>query len=158
MRRVASLLIVLVAAGCGLPRDADGTLERVRGGTLRVAALPNPPWVVDAGDGMFRGVEPDLVARIATAHGARVQWVRMPEFEAVRALHDRHLDLLIGGFDRTVAWNAEVALTRPYLTTSDGKAHVLAAPPGENAWLVHVERELHTSKDAVRSALASAAR
>jgi hypothetical protein len=36
-----------------------------------------------------------------------------------------------------------VALTRPYYTdTTRGIRYVLATSPGENAWLVHVERFL----------------
>jgi hypothetical protein len=33
-----------------LPRDADGPLERVRHGVMRVGAIENRPWTVDRGD------------------------------------------------------------------------------------------------------------
>jgi hypothetical protein len=40
-------LSVLLTAGCGatIPTDPDGTLDRARGGTLRVGATANGPWV-----------------------------------------------------------------------------------------------------------------
>ena len=39
--------ILVVATACSsLPRDPEGTLERVRHGALRVGLVENPPWVV----------------------------------------------------------------------------------------------------------------
>jgi hypothetical protein len=36
MRSRSLALLVAGAVACSLPRDADGTLDRVRGGTMRV--------------------------------------------------------------------------------------------------------------------------
>jgi polar amino acid transport system substrate-binding protein len=153
-------LLVLICAplalvGCGLPRDAAGTLRYVRGGTMRVGIVANRPWVVDRGD-TIEGVEGRLVTGMAASLGARIEWVRLPEFELIRALHRRELHLGIGGFDAKVPWAQEVALTRPYLESPDGKAHVLAAPPGENAWLVLLDRTIEARKAEIPSLLAEA--
>lgn len=137
--------IILVAAitvtGCGIPHDASHTLEHVRGGTLRVGIVENDPWVIDRGASV-EGTEGRFVSGVASAIGARIEWVRQPEFELIRALHNREVQLVIGGFDNRVPWGREVAFTRPYLKTADGKAHVLAAPPGENAWLMLLDEQL----------------
>jgi len=138
--------------GCGLPRDAAGTLDRVRNGIVRVGAAENKPWTVDRGD-RFEGVEGQLVTAIAGTVGARVQWVRMPEFELVDALHRRQLDIVIAGFHDKLPWATEIAFTRPYFTGDDGKARVLAVPAGENAWLLHVDREIERRKSDLRAAL-----
>ena len=39
---------VLLLAACDLPRDSDGTLDRVRGGTMRVGVVIDTPWTKDS--------------------------------------------------------------------------------------------------------------
>jgi hypothetical protein len=81
--------------------------------------------------------------------------VRLPEFELIRALQRREIHLVIGGFERDVSCAPLVAVTRPYLESPDGKIHVLAAPPGENAWLMLIERQIESSKDSIPGMLAN---
>ena len=201
----------VAASACDLPRDADGTLDRVRGGTLRVGVVPNPPWVTDS-LGALGGVEVRLVEELARGLGARVAWVRRPQDVMLEALRARELDLLVGGLTDDATWKMEVAHTKPFYTDTiavgatpgvpvrdltaravavergdaasaelrkrgarplvvDDLArapgaivaptwriarlgrvnsgivfkesrHVMAAAPGENAWLMHVERFL----------------
>ena len=64
---MAVAALVVLAAGCdGYPKDANGTLERVRAGErpLRVGRSPAEPWVrapeARRGEGPA-GVEPDLM-------------------------------------------------------------------------------------------------
>jgi len=52
----AGLLAFATASACNLPRDADGTLNRVTGGPLRVGVIVHPPWVTDV-NGQIGGVE-----------------------------------------------------------------------------------------------------
>jgi polar amino acid transport system substrate-binding protein len=220
------LLAPLVCAACGLPRDPDGTLDRVRGGTLRVGVVPNPPWVTDS-LGALGGVEVRLVEELARGLGARIAWVRRPQDAMLEALRARELDLLVGGLTDDATWKTEVAHTKPFYTdtVAVGSAqgvpvrdltsrvvavergdaasaelrkrgarplvvddlsrapgaivaptwriaalgrvnsgivfkqsrHVMAAAPGENAWLVHVERFLHARESRVGSMLRGAA-
>lgn len=157
MRAFFALAFVLFLSGCGIPRDPAGTLNQMRGGVIRVGMVPNPPWVVDLGDSIG-GVEGKLVAAIAAVTSARVEIVRAPEFELIRSLHDRQLQLVVGGFDRKVSWAQEVALTSPYITTPDGVEHVLAAPPGENAWLMKIESVLNYFKPSIPSLFADESR
>lgn len=153
-------LVVLSAGGCQWPRDADGTSDRVRDGTIRVGVAHNPPWTI-VGDGGQEpsGVEVVLVRRLADSLGARVQWVPGGEAELVAALSERGLDLVVAGLDAKSPWAQDVALTTDYLTTDEvvavpgaepvdtgaqlsGLDHVMAVPPGENAWQSTVERFL----------------
>jgi polar amino acid transport system substrate-binding protein len=222
---LAGFAIALGVAGCDLPRDSSGTLDRVRHGTMRVGVVTNPPWASDSG-APAPGVEQQLVQELAARVNARVAWVRRPEAELLLALHRRELDLVIGGLTSSVPWQKEVAFTKPYyadtivvgapvgtppitdlkgmtvavqsgsaiaaelrgkgatpqpmddVTRSAGlvaapvwrlasmgrsntgielqqEQHVLAAPQGENAWLVQIERLLHDRKSDIPKRLRS---
>jgi polar amino acid transport system substrate-binding protein len=76
MRRASAVLILvmLLGAACGLPRDTGSTLADVRGGVLRVGVTENPPWVSVPDDGSPSGAEVELVERLAVELGARVEW------------------------------------------------------------------------------------
>jgi polar amino acid transport system substrate-binding protein len=63
---------------CQFPADTDGTLDRVRGGTLRVGVTPANPFVILADRSEPQGVEVELVKRFARGLGARVEWVPVP--------------------------------------------------------------------------------
>ena len=64
----------LALSACGLPRDAAGTLDYIKGGTMRVGVVANPPWVIDRGESVD-GVEGRLASEIARGIGARIEWV-----------------------------------------------------------------------------------
>jgi polar amino acid transport system substrate-binding protein len=115
VRRLAVLLLAFAVAGCQFPRDPEGTLDRVRGGTLRVGVAPVEPWTA---------VERQLLREFARTLEADVEWVEGTESELIEALDGRQLDVVIGGFTRRSVWMNEAALTRPYLTTQT----VIAAP------------------------------
>jgi len=158
--RLPVALCVLITVGCDLPRDADGTMHRARGGIIRAGAVHNPPWV-DTTTAEVSGIEAALVNDMAQQIGARVEWKRWPESELMTALHDRRIDLVAAGLLDSSPWQKEVALTRPYYDEHRGsttRRHVLATAPGENGWLVHVERTLHARQPDVPVLLASASR
>ena len=137
---VAGLLVC--TGGCGLPRDADGTLERVRGGELRVGAGEHAPWVITT-DRAPAGIEPELVNRLARQLGAYPTYRRASESELLDALERGQLDLVVGGLLEDSPWRGRVALTRPYFRDDTSRVgHVFATPSGENGWLVYVERFL----------------
>jgi hypothetical protein len=125
--RVAALLCTLLLAGCTYPVDPGGTLERVEGGVLRAGVSPSPR----------SAAEMRLVERFAGTLGARVRWARDGEEHLVKRLEAGELDVVVGGLTKSSPWSTHAALTRPY----DGE-HVMAAPLGENAWLVKLERFL----------------
>jgi len=144
------LLLFAGTIACGLPRDADDTLHRVRGGTLRAGYTENPPWVSDTA-----GVERHLVEGFAKSLGARVEWVNDAESELIELVHERKLDLAVGGLTKDGTWITKAASTRPfYHDSTKKKDHVWAAPPGENAWLVAIEKYLRARRDSVPNLLA----
>ena len=168
-RRHATITLLMfalsLAVACDLPRDSDGTLDRIRGGTMRVGFAVDTPWVTDT-SGMAGGVEGRIVNALARALGARVTWTHGHESELMTALHDRELDLVVGGLTADSPWNKSVAFTRPYHVDSGyvvrsmkakrrEEKHVLALPPGENGWLVYVERFLRDERAELATALAA---
>src|SRR6476620_7058042 len=112
-RKVVFVAICATAAGCaGLPRDPEETLDRVRGGKLRVGLVEHPPWVVRTA-GEPAGVEPELVRRLAAELGATPEWHWGGE-EQLEALEHYHLDLLVGGITKNTPWKNRIGLAGPY--------------------------------------------
>jgi ABC-type amino acid transport substrate-binding protein len=138
-------VVLLVVAACELPKDADGALEKIRNGTMRVGIAENPPWVAVNG-AEVTGVETQLVAELAGQLNSRIKNVHGSETLLLEGLHRRELDIVIGGFTADSPWRHEVALTKPYHEDRNKRKHVLALPPGENAWLMQVERFLHDNE------------
>lgn len=150
MTRLAHLLVVAMLAvtcGCsGLPRDPDGTLERVQEtAVLRVGASPSEGLVEVDGDAVT-GTEADIVTAYARSLGAEVRWRVGGEEELVTAMEAGEVDVLIGGLSDTSPWADKVSLTQPYAESADhGERvkHVMAVPLGENAMLVSLEHYLN---------------
>ncbi|MBD7920264.1 transporter substrate-binding domain-containing protein [Cellulomonas sp. Sa3CUA2] len=144
----AAVLALGVLAGCGVtvPTDPDGTLDRVRGGELRVGVSPHEPWTVPVPDGTPTGLEVDLVEGFAQSLDADVVWTTGGEEELVGDLERGALDLVVGGFTASSPWTSKAAVTVSYVTVTDpdGKpeGHVMLTPMGENAFLVELERYL----------------
>ena len=143
--------VSVVALGCNLPRDADNSLSRIENGSMRVGVSANPPWVAISGD-TLAGYEGTMVRDLARQLHSRVEVHPGAESVLLQQLHDRKLDVVVGGLTSDSRWKADVALTRGYHKDKEGKEHVLALPPGENRWLVRVEEYLHDN-DARLSAI-----
>lgn len=111
-----ALLAALLLAACDLPKDNAGTLDRVRGGELRVGVAEHPPWVRLDGE-RVGGIEPALIRTWAARLGATVRWVRGAETALVEALDRREIDLLVAGLPRSTPFASRVGLTQPYLET-----------------------------------------
>lgn len=152
LRRARSLLamtaLVLLMASCqsSFPADSQGTLERATGGELRVGISENPPFTEVAPDGAVSGSEVDLVTDYAETIDAEITWVPAGENVLAAEMKAGSLDVVIGGLPTDAPWTSEIALTRPYTTTTgpDGKAVKIAVgvTPGENALMVDLERFL----------------
>jgi hypothetical protein len=145
-RRLALVGLAASLVACGLPRDPEGTLERVRHGKLRVGATHNERWVtVERPDAPPHGCEPSLVRALADHLSADLEWTIGSESVLYDRLRRQELDLVIGGLVDDTPWKDRVGLTSAYVADHDGK-HVLAVPPGENAWVVEIERALRAWK------------
>lgn len=109
---------------------------------MRVGVSPHEGWA-EVVDGEGVGREAELVEGFAESIDADVEWVEGGEEHLMEALEAGDLDLVIGGLSDATPWTTHAAITRPYLTTTDASGastnHVMAAPLGENAFLVALE-------------------
>ncbi|TLM87018.1 transporter substrate-binding domain-containing protein [Pseudarthrobacter sp. NamE5] len=163
-----SILVLLLAtllglSGCGAyPADPEGTLDRVRGGTLRVGASLNGDWVAvptsggdtsdrNVRDSDVQGKDAELVRGFAEQLGADVEWVAGTEQVLAEELKHGGLDLVIGGLDDKTPWTTHAGLTRPYAESKDDRGklrkHVMLVPLGENAFLLELDRYLMAAKE-----------
>ncbi len=152
----AIFAVALPAVGCNLPHDPVGTLDRVRGGVMRVGIDLNDPWTAWEGNepqGRPVGIEPKLIEEFAREIGTEILWVRGSEAEVLTSLENFDLDLVAAGLKDDTLWSDRVALSRPYAETAEGK-HVLAAAPGENAFLLRLDKFLRSRQAAVAARLA----
>jgi polar amino acid transport system substrate-binding protein len=141
----AALLAVLT--GCSnFPADPNGTMDRVRGGVLRVGASHNPPWVQITEGSDPSGIEPDLVRSFAQNLGATIEWQPGGEEALMTDLEHRRLDLVIGGLTAQSPWTDKAAISKPFAEErneyGETEKHVMAAPLGENAFLLELEKFL----------------
>lgn len=126
MRWLALSLVLLV--GCAAPPvDPEGTLERVRGGTMRVGITASEPWTELTPEGPA-GIEVEIVTRFAEELDAEIEWVTGSEEELFGALKYSQVDLVIGGLGAKNPFSKEAALTHPYVTTQV----VVAVPDPES--------------------------
>jgi polar amino acid transport system substrate-binding protein len=140
---VTAALVAVLAAGCGVPRDPESTLDTVRGGTLRAGITASDPWTTLEG-GRPGGVEVELVERFAGELGARVEWVDGSEADLIGALEVRELDLVVGGLTADTPWQAKAAITRSYATTRVVVAVPASQPPPDDIAGVRVAVEAGT--------------
>lgn len=142
-----SVLIALCVAaiGCSLPHDADDSLAHIKNGSMRVGVSINVPWAATSGDSIV-GYEGTIVSELARQLHSRVEAHPGAESVLLQQLHDRKLDMVVGGITSDSRWKKDVALTKAYHKDREGKQHVLALPPGENGWLVRVEEYLHDNE------------
>lgn len=138
VRALVGLLVVIALAGCGvIPRDPEGTLERVQSeGVLRAGASPSE----------VTEQEMELVTRFAEELGVEVEWTEDGETALVAAMERAELDVIVGGMESDSPWSDKVSVTRAYASSVDPEGatvkHVMAVPAGENAMLVRLERFL----------------
>jgi polar amino acid transport system substrate-binding protein len=105
-----------LAAACEFPRDVEGTLDRVRGGTLRVGAIEGAPFIVTDGE-QVTGVEARLVEQLAGSLDADLEWVTGTSDDLLAALEHHSLDLVVGGLVSDDPWGSKVTFTLPYATS-----------------------------------------
>lgn len=150
MRKSLLLLVAVALVSCGLPRDPHKTLVHARGRTLTIGISEDPPYVVRHGE-EATGLEADVIRGFARRLGARIEWKWGAQEKQLDDLHHFQLDLVGGGLTADTPWKSKVAVTRPFAELA-GKQHVLAVPPGENAFLLELETYLAAQKDAVEAA------
>ncbi len=144
LSRLLLLIVLALAPQCGcVPRDPEDTLKRVESGILRVGISTAPPWVI--ADEEPQGIEIDLARALAQELGVDIVWEVGAESVLFQKLKHFELHLVLCGAEKKSPWHKDVGFTRPYVTAyrdNTKEEHVWAVPPGENAWLMRVERYL----------------
>lgn len=136
-----TLLIALVPAACGIPRDPDKSSERIKAShELRVGISDNPPWTDARAEPT--GIEANIVRSFAAREGAKILWTRGSETSLAQGLKRHELDLAIGGFDAKTPWKAIAGVSQAFAETSDKKKHVFLAAPGENRFILSLDTYL----------------
>jgi hypothetical protein len=138
MRLRPLLLLSLLAACAELPRDPDGTSERVAAErSFRVGAI-----LGSGAPGVAR--QQALIDRIAAASGARPAIETGSGEALLPRLEEGALDLVVGEFDLKSPWIARVHLLPPLMRVANGGGETqvaAAARHGENRWIALVDRE-----------------
>jgi hypothetical protein len=140
MKHVA-LLLCLLAACDSIPRDPDGTLERIRASGEFRAGL-----IADGDERQLRAPAERLLARIGQRTGAAARVERGSAAQLLPRLEAGELDIVLGRFDRPSPWKRRVALSAPIAELRlppDPQDLRAAMPHGENAWIGLVETEAH---------------
>lgn len=131
-----TLWIVLTASGCtDLPRDPDGTLERVRAThRIRLGEVAGAPEDAAA---------KAAIERVAAANGARIAHISGHGEELLEALEDGELDLVYGHFAEDSPWSSAVHFGTPPGTAEpppkSQRTARFAFQMGENGWISAVE-------------------
>lgn len=154
--RLACILACLAVAGActPLPADPEHTLERVRGGVMRVGVVDDPPLIHAGADGSPTGREIQALQMLARELQARIEWHPGTHDRLMEGLDAFRLDLVVGGTEVDSPWQDHVALSQAYrVSAPDGMPvmRVMGLPPGENGWRREVERFM--ARDAVRHVL-----
>jgi hypothetical protein len=129
----------LALAGCDrLPRDPDGTLDRIRSErSFRVG-------LIAAGDAPAgRDETKAFLIRVAAATGAVPALKEGASEPLLLELEGGQLDLVVGPLSPESPWVARVALIRP-IGEIPAPQHLFVTPiarNGENRWIMLLERE-----------------
>ncbi len=128
---------LLLLAACGeMPRDPEGTLERVRAEhVFRVGLISSG----DHRDDAHR--ERDFLLRVARATGAQPVVTEGAAEPLLLKLEEGGLDLVVGTVAEKSPWLGRVAILEP-LTQLGGEPARIVSPiarNGENAWIMLLE-------------------
>lgn len=146
------ILCLLLLACEDYPRDPEGTWERIADRGVRIGVVDDIPSITP--DSLPEHLSPaneevalvrrmirDLRLEVAT-------WQTGPGDQLLGRLERFELDLVIGRYTAGSPWGRRVAFSRPWMTDfTDGSRPVLALPPGENRWLMEVDRWIVGRKD-----------
>jgi hypothetical protein len=124
-------------ASCGeFPRDAEGTLDRIRHDrVIRVGIIAPNPEAAEANR---------LLQRLSRASGALPKLQEGDLETLLNSLEQGQLDLVLGRLEKKTPWLRRVTVGPPLRREKAGKVEYHLAPVmqnGENAWIALVERE-----------------
>jgi hypothetical protein len=140
MKSIPLILATMFALGCSeIPKDPEGTLERVRAEQafkVGLIASDRPPVGADRSR--------LLLERVSARTGAQPQFEKGASEPLLAKLEEGELDMVIGELAPASPWAKAVTLLTPLgeQVSRDGHVHlVVALRNGENAWIGLVDRE-----------------
>ncbi len=133
---LSSMALALTACQ-GIPRDPDGTSDRIRQARqIRVGLVPAP-------QGLGKAEGARLLARLGDEMRARPRVTAGATEPLLRALDRGELDLVLSPFAPKTPWSQMVALGPPIAARGqeDDRIELRAAMRnGENRWIMTVEK------------------
>lgn len=150
MSRFVLTCVILALCACSdYPRDTENSLARAHQSGLRVGLSHDPPFV-DLSGGEPVGIEVDWIRRFADGRGMQVEWVTGGHDALMLELVDFRLQLVAGGHHRDSPWTDASWSLPVKIATADGLVERrFALPPGENAWQLAIDRQLHADARAL---------
>lgn len=137
--RMAALLLLVTLGGCdAIPRDTDGSSERIaREGVMKVAMLPGTPDAEPAAA---------LLRAEARRLGARVEPVPLHGEHALRRLEQGEIDAVVGHLAKNSPWRRKVSLSKAVAADEPADAAEpalrIARRNGENALILAIDRAI----------------
>jgi polar amino acid transport system substrate-binding protein len=119
-------VILLLSSCTSFPKDANNTLESVRGHVIRVGLSAYDSS--EAASGRPATFEMYIINQFAREVNAKVQWVKGSQSEMIQLLEDQHLHLAIGGYKSPSPFEKVVSFSRPYLVAKIIVGAVGSAP------------------------------
>lgn len=140
MKTAVALLVGLFFTACdGIPKDQEGTLDRIRTERIfRVGMIASGETAVDPERRRL------FLQRVIAAAGATAQIEQDASERLLIRLEQGELDLVIGELAPKSPWAKQVAILPPLAEQVGEKGHfhlVAAARHGENAWISLLHRE-----------------
>lgn len=134
----AALLFGAALAGCDLPRDPEETLKAIQGQELRAGVLK-------FGDNA--DADRPVVEQLAASLSAKTVYFEGDAHFLFEELKRGRLHLVMGGVPKSTPFKKELGLSKPTGPLLGGHQddRVLAVRPGENAFLLRVNRAIEAA-------------
>jgi hypothetical protein len=141
----ACLCLAALLPACGaVPRDIDGTSERVRAaGIIRVGLIAGPATARD------RALTGAYLGRLRRATGAAPRITSGAAEPLLAGLEAGGLDLVLGEIATDSPWASDVAVIEPLAERGIERRRIGLSPiarNGENQWIMLLEREARDMK------------
>ena len=114
------LILPLILVGCThLHPKTKSLFSNLTGPEkLRVGITVDAPPLAYKKDGTLTGLETKFAAGLARATGKTLELVELPRQELAPALVEKKIDIIMSGLTATSAQSRDLAITKPYLISS----------------------------------------
>lgn len=137
---LVACLACVTTAGCGLPKDPADTTAQVRDGVLKAGLIQGPDIEADRA----------IILKLAEWLDAEVEFQTGETHQLVEALERGEVQVIGGGLPAATPFKSHLGLSRPAGALSgspQGEKRVLAVRPGENGFLLALNRAVAAEKE-----------